>query len=151
MKKLVCITFVFIASFTQAQEKNHGKQKMQDYTPEEVAELQTKQLTLDLNLTEAQQKQVAQLQLENAKARRDKSKQMQTNKSLASKKELSKEEKLQMKNDRLDYQIEMKKKMKEILDDEQFTKWEKMTEKKRENRQKSMHKKRKASMGEQKK
>lgn len=36
----------------------------------------------------------------------------------------SKEEMLKMKNDRLDKQIEMKKKMKTILDEKQYEKWE---------------------------
>ncbi len=151
MKAIAFITLVFIASLTQAQEKKHGKQNMQDYTPEEIAQLQTKQLTLDLDLTETQQKQVEALHLENAKARKEKQ-ELRTKENIdkTSIKELSKEEKLQMKNDMLDKQIEMKKKMKEILNEDQYAKWEKMSKEKKEHRKKRMHNKKKASMNEQK-
>ncbi|MFV0573088.1 hypothetical protein [Xanthomarina gelatinilytica] len=149
MKAIVCITFVFIASLTQAQEKKHGKQNMQDYTPEEIAQLQTKQLTLDLDLTETQQKQVEALHLENAKARKEKQElRRNENNGKTPKKEWTKEEKLQMKNDMLDKQIEMKKKMKEILNEDQYAKWEKMSKEKKEHRKKRMHKKKKASMSQ---
>ena len=151
MKELVFITFVFLASLTQAQEKMLSKQNMQDYTPEEIAQLQTKQLTLDLDLDESQQKQVEQLHLENAKARKEKQElRRNENKGKASKKEWTKEEKLQMKYDMLDKQIEMKKKMKEILNEDQYAKWEKMSKEKKEHRKKRMHNKKKASMNEQK-
>src|SRR5690554_2621688 len=96
MKELVFITFVFMASLSQAQEKMLNKQNMQDHTPEEIAQLQTKQLTLDLDLDKSQQKQVEQLHLENAKARKEKQElRRNENKGKASKKEWTKEEKLQ--------------------------------------------------------
>ena len=113
MKKLALMTLVFITSFAQAQEKMQSKQKMQDYTPEEMAQVQTKQLTLDLDLTEAQQKQVETLFLENAKTRKAKMEQRNlSGAEKSSKASLSKEEKLTMKNESLDQQIEMKAEMK---------------------------------------
>ncbi|GGG56177.1 hypothetical protein [Bizionia arctica] len=151
MKKLAFIALVFMVSFTNAQEKMQSKQKMQDYTPEEMAQIQTKQLTLDLDLSDTQQKQVEQIQLENAKERQVmQEKRGSENKEVASKNELSKEDKLQMKNDRLDHQIKMKKEMKSILTPEQYTKWEKMNEEKKEKHQKNMQHKKKASLGAQK-
>lgn len=151
MKRLACITLLFIASFTQAQERMHSKQKMQDVTPEEMAQLQTKQMTLDLDLTETQQKQIQIINLENAQARKA-NYESRKNKSNASEKEKpSKEERIKMKNDLLDRQIEIKKKMKDILNDDQYAKWEKRSQEKRNHRQKSMHHKNKPKMDEQKK
>ncbi|MEO8933001.1 MAG: hypothetical protein ABI295_01735 [Xanthomarina sp.] len=152
MKKLAFITLVFIASIAQAQHKMQSEQKMQAYSAEEASQLKVKQLTLDLDLSEAQQQQVEALYLENAKTREAKMKQRNLSEnSKTSKMELSKEDKLQMKNDRLDHQIEMKKKMKEILNNDQYTKWEKMREEKKESyKKKQMHQKRKAKLTEQK-
>ncbi|HLV14115.1 MAG TPA: hypothetical protein VKY41_02965 [Xanthomarina sp.] len=151
MKKLALITLVFITSFAQAQEKLHSKQTMQEYTPEEISQVKAKQLTLDLDLTEEQQKQVQALYLENITARKAQMKQgnLSENKKME-KTELSKEDKLQMKNDRLDHQIATKKKMKEILNDEQYAKWEKLSEEKKEKQRKQMHQTKRASISKQK-
>lgn len=152
MKKIAFIALVFIASFANAQNQKHAKQKMQDYTPEERAQLQTKQLTLDLDLNEAQQKQVEALFLENAKASQAKyDLRKSSGNEKASKADFTKEEKLQMKNDRLDRQIEMKKKMKDILNEDQFIKWEKLREEKKDKYQKQMRHQNKAKLSEPKK
>ena len=53
---------------------------------------------------------------------------MEERKKMAENKEAhkpSKDERVKMMNEKLDHQIEMKKKMKEILTAEQFEKWEK--------------------------
>ena len=149
MKKLALITLVFITSFANAQHNMQSKQKMQDYTPEERAQLHSKQLTLDLDLSETQQKQVENLFLEMEKTRQTKiDKRKQSNTEKPSKASLSKEEKLKMKNERLDQQIEIKKHMKEILSEEQYSKWEKLREEKKGKYQKQMRQKKRASLKE---
>lgn len=140
MKKIFLIALAFVSLQMTAQEKrdhHERKQKMEraermsEYTPEEMAQLQTKQMTLDLDLTEAQQKQIMAVNLKNAQSRKammeDRKARMEEHKEA---KEISKEEKLKMKNDMLDRKIEMKKQMKEILNKEQYEKWEAMAKEK---------------------
>ena len=134
MKKLIIIALVLATIQVTAQERknrsnnNRGdrQERFQDYTPEEMATLQTKKMTLHLDLSEAQQKEIQKLNLENAIERKTK---MEARKSQNEGKEFqkpSKEEQLKMMNERLDNQIEMKNKMKSILNDEQFAKYEEM-------------------------
>ncbi|MBJ7880229.1 hypothetical protein [Gelidibacter salicanalis] len=131
MKKLVMILVAFATLQVSAQEqkremrKDHAESKMQ-YSPEEMAQLRTKQMTLKLDLNDKQQKDVSVIFLEEAKFRANKKAAMTKDKGEQS---LSKEERLKMKNERLDRQIAMKKKMKTILSAEQYEKWEKMGQK----------------------
>lgn len=112
-----------IASLTaMAQEgpdrgPRDGKEKL---TPEQMATLQTKKMTLALDLNSTQQKQVQELHLENAKLRKEKMEAMKEKS-----RELSSEERFTRQNDRLDHMIAQKEKMKKILNEEQYAKWEK--------------------------
>lgn len=135
MKKLLIITLALVTLNGFAQQKDHKRMNKQNHSelrkemsPNDIAGLKTKQLTLKLDLTEAQQKEVHQVILE----------QSQTNEKLRSQRQLkskdqkekpSKEEMLKMKNDRLDQQIKMKRDMKAILSAEQYAKYESMNSK----------------------
>ncbi|GGH40314.1 hypothetical protein IA57_02020 [Mangrovimonas yunxiaonensis] len=135
MKKLVLIALALMAFTANAQErKNHDKP---NFTPEEVAELRTKQMTLDLDLTEAQQKQVGKINLEEATFRHQKRSAMKTGE--ASEKP-SKEARLKMKHEMLDRQIELKAKMKQVLNESQYEKWVEKRESKKQRHMKR-HKK----------
>ncbi|HLW31545.1 MAG TPA: hypothetical protein VKX40_04730 [Aequorivita sp.] len=115
MKKLMTI-FIALVTFTiSAQDQKPHKRSLQEYTPEQRAELQTKRMTLQLDLTADQQKKVQQVYLENAKNRPAKS---------ADTPELSKNKSYSDMNSRLDMQIATKRKLKEILSEEQYVKWE---------------------------
>lgn len=133
MKRLFLIALALVTLQITAQDRKHMSKKdervenMQSYTPEEMAELQTKKMTLALDLTESQQKQVMALNLENAKERKAIMKKRQEMKK-EEEASLSKEDKLKMKNNMLDKQIAMKAKMKKILNDEQYSKWENLRE-----------------------
>ena len=135
MKKIFLIALALVTIQVSAQNKKQGENKgdrmekrqgMKDFTPEEMAQLQTKKMTLDLDLTASQQKQVEKLQLEKAKERKAKMEARQAKMKDAKGEKPSKEERLAMMNERLDKQMEMKKKMKQILNADQFEKWEKM-------------------------
>ena len=139
MKKLLVIALALITIQVSAQEKREGKGRKADLTPQEMAQLQTKKMTLDLNLTEAQQREVSVINLENAKARKIK---MEARKSRKDAEKPSKEEMLKMKNDRLDIQIANKQKMKSILNAEQYAKWEKKQGKRKHMKGKRKMKKR---------
>ena len=111
-------------------------------TPEEIAKIQTKKMTLELDLNESQQKQVNALLLEEARNRAEKKEAYNKIKDNAeAKAALTKEDRVKMMNERLDNQIAMKAKMKNILNADQYAKWEqKMTQKtgKREGFKKKM-------------
>jgi len=151
MKKLFLIALALVTLQVSAQHKKEGHKKgdkmerMNDYTPEQIAELQTKKMTLHLDLNEAQQQKVMALNLQNASDRKAmvEAKKQMTEKSDGQ--EMPKEDKLKMKNDMLDKQIAMKQKMKDILDEKQYAKWEEMMSKRGERgrayQKKKMHKK----------
>lgn len=129
MKKAMIILIAFTTFAINAQNKNsekreHRKEMKENLTPEQKAELRAKKMTLDLDLNDSQQTKVKQLFVEmekNKPARTD-------NKS-----EMTDAQKFEAKSAMLDRQIAVKKKMKEILTEEQLTKWEKSHQHKRNN------------------
>jgi hypothetical protein len=137
MKKLciIAIAFITLQATAQDQKPTLTKAKVErmnsDMSPEDIAQIQTKKMTLELDLDESQQKQVNALLLEEAKARAEKKAAYSKIKEDAdAKAAITKEDRVKMMNERLDKQIEMKAKMKNILNADQYAKWEqKMTEK----------------------
>ena len=145
---LIALAFVTLQATAQDKKESHKKdrsERMSDFTPQEMAELQTKKMTLHLDLNDAQQQKIMALNLENAQDRKsmmENRKKMMENKES---KEISKEDKLKIKNTMLDKQIATKKKMKDILDEKQYAKWEEMAAKRsgkmRSHNKEMMHKK----------
>ncbi|WP_179020899.1 hypothetical protein [Winogradskyella forsetii] len=142
MKKLVIIALALVSLNAFAQRKEHNKMDREnrselrkDMTPSDIADLKSKQLTLKLDLTDTQQKDVHQLIFDEATTRQSLRK---ANKSADGEKRAkpSKEDIVKMQNQRLDSQIEMKRKMKKILTEEQYAKFEKMKLKKHNKRRK---------------
>lgn len=129
---LIAVAFISLQGIAQSQaivdkkEKKHRKEMRSDLKSEDIATLQSKKMTLALDLTEKQQAQVKDLILKQATTRNEKVKarEKMTKGDVAQKP--SKEERLKMQNARLDEQIEMKKEMKSILTADQYQKWEKM-------------------------
>ena len=145
MKKLIIIFIALVTLQVTAQEKmkdapRERKEAMKDLTPDEIATLQTKKMTLHLGLTEAQQKEIKALNLEQAKLHKAKMEERKAMKDNSERKPFTKEDKLKMMNERLDHQIAMKQKMKSILNADQYAKWEASQGKKMEH-QKGMKKK----------
>ena len=133
MKKLLLIVMALGAMQITAQEQKREYQKrdkqerahkFKDFTPEEIAVIKTKKMTLHLDLSEAQQKEIQKLNLANAKERSTKRSAFRLKKGKRNGEKLSKEERLKMMNERLDKQISNKKEMKRILSKEQFEKFE---------------------------
>lgn len=122
MKKLILIAIALIGLQATAQQR--GMQRFNNLTPEEAATLQTKKMTLHLDLTEDQQEKVYDIHLKNATVRKAKMEAMKAQRQSEDFKRPTKEERLARMNARLDNQIAMKKKMKSILTDEQYAKWE---------------------------
>ena len=129
MRKLIVLAVLMagITAMAQKPERERGQRgDMRDMTPEQMATLQTKQMTLALDLTEAQQKQIQSLNLDNAKKRAEKMNEMKAKRESGEAKKLSSEERYAMKTAMLDRQIAQKEKMKKILNNEQYEKWEKI-------------------------
>ena len=107
-----------------AQGPNQNRKAMANLEPEEIATLQTKKMTLRLDLTDAQQQDIYKINLENAKLRKAHMAERKARKENSEASKPTKEERLAMANKMLDHKIEVKAKMKKILNEEQYTKWE---------------------------
>ncbi|WP_175455377.1 hypothetical protein [Pricia antarctica] len=103
-------------------------------TPDQTATLRTKKMTLALDLTEVQQKQIQTLNLENAKTRESSMEKRKSIKENGESKKPTPEERYAMKNERLDRMIAQKAEMKDILSTEQYGKWEKMVQRRGKHR-----------------
>lgn len=134
MKNILYALAILCTLNLAAQEKpEHGgrngkmkaqKEFLQSLTPEQQATLQTKKLTLALDLSEPQQQRVLALQTKTATERKAK---MEARKAKKEKGEKpTNEERYQMMNEHLDAKITFKKSMKEILTTDQYERWEKM-------------------------
>lgn len=120
MKKAMIILMALTTFAITAQNKNQDRkenrsQLRENLIPEQRAELHAKKMTLDLNLNETQQAQVNQLLLDMEKNKPERPE---------NRKEMTDAQKFEAKNTMLDRRIAMKKEMKKILTEEQFTKWE---------------------------
>ena len=125
MKKVTSILIlVFAVSFTMQAQKKREK-KGPKMSTEQQAVLKVKKMTLALDLNTQQQREITPLISQQIEAKKN------TFKVRESQKRPTKDEVFAMQNKRLDAQIMMKKKMKKILNKEQFEKFEKMAKKKR--------------------
>lgn len=124
---LALISFSAIAQNPERGEKkgkNNTEMRMQraNFTPEQQATLHTKKMTLELDLTDAQQKEVYNLNLVQAKERQ------KTREAFKKAKESGTKPTNQERYDkmvaRLDNQITIKNKMKSILKSDQYITWE---------------------------
>lgn len=129
MRKLIIIAIALISiqaiAQTERRDRSERAQKMNNLSAEEMATLKTKRMTLFLDLNESQQKEVQKINLENATLRKTMMKEREARKANGTAQRPTKEERLKMENARLDHKIAMKAKMKNILDETQYAKWEK--------------------------
>ncbi|MEA1785787.1 hypothetical protein U1E44_06770 [Arenibacter sp. GZD96] len=132
MKNLV-FTLLFLAAISAVGQENtrEGKSHTSSHTkmtPEQMAILSTKQMTLALELSKEQQGKVEKLNLENAKLRQSKMEAYKTKKESGETKRPTSEERFAMANSRLDHQIAVQEQMKQILNKDQFEKWKSMNQ-----------------------
>lgn len=125
MKKLLLAGLFAISTIALAQEEKKEHEKL---TLEQKTELRVKQMTLELDLNADQQNKLKKLFLEEGKKRELK---LKDRKALREKGERpSADDRFKTRSERLDQQIEMKSKLKEILDEKQLDKWNAMHTKK---------------------
>ncbi|MEO8516299.1 MAG: hypothetical protein ABI426_06125 [Flavobacterium sp.] len=132
MKKMALALALVLgfSTLTFAQEKKQAvKENTEKLTIEQRNQLRLKKMTLDLDLNASQQKEVAAVIADQSSKREAKMAEMKEKK--ATQKKPTADEKFAMENKRLDNQIEMKAKMKKILNDKQMEKWENSHQKRR--------------------
>ena len=142
MKKLILTLTLLTGVLLTAQERrpqmHHHKHN--DLTAEQRATLQTKHLTLVLDLTDSQQKQVQKLKLEQEELRQSKRAEMKERREANDEKRISTEERYEHEVERLDQMIAFKAEMKSILNQSQYEKWERMQHhKKKQSRSRKHH------------
>ena len=122
MKNLLFAALMITAMNLSAQPFEENKERP-NFTPDQIAELQTKKMTLHLELTENQQQQILEINKRNAIQRKQK---IEERKELREKGEKpSSEELFKIKSTRLDKQIAHQSEMKTILNEKQFETWKK--------------------------
>lgn len=140
---------LLVGFVTMAQHGEHhrGKKmammKMTDMTPEQMATLQAKRMTLALELSIGQQEQIQKMNLETAKLRKTKMEEWKAKKENGEMKKPTSKEHYEIQNARLDLQIANQAKIKEILNEEQYAKWKNMRHKRGMHSKRKMHHKRK--------
>lgn len=127
MKKLALIALLLCSVYLTAQRREEKRDRMKDLNPEQMATLQTKRITLALDLNQNQQTEIKSFLLSNATDRQQKMEEHKAKKEDGSRP--TKEERFAMQNERLDYMIAQKASMKKILTATQFEKWENMQHK----------------------
>ncbi len=132
MKRLLMIAILAVGMTATAQDRPvREKQKL---TAEQRNELQVRKMTLELDLTPAQQKEMAKL-LADQSAKRQKNAAI---KKPATGSELTADQKFERRKAMLDQRIATKARMKQILSPEQFQKWESNRDGKMAKREKRM-------------
>lgn len=129
MKKIASILVLVFAFTITTQGQKKRKEKKQKFSIEQHTDLAVKKMTLSLDLSKKQQneiKPILKAQAEERKAAMEKRKEFKEHK-----KKPSSDEMYAILSKRLDSQIAFKSKMKEILNKEQYEKFEKISKKRK--------------------
>lgn len=134
MKNLILVALAFITFQGIAQEQKRAHKKgdnqkriaMAQLSANEIATLQTKKMTLALDLNQSQQREIQQINLKNAAERKTHMEARKAKKEAGTAKKPTSEERFAMMNDMLDKKIAAKAEMKKILNSDQYEKWEKI-------------------------
>lgn len=121
MKKIIVLIALIAMTVAQAQEGRKGERgdRMKNVTPQELATIQSKKLTLALDLSDKQEKEVYQVLFKQAEKR------MANKLSKEDREKLTDAQKKAARLERMDEKIAIKRNMKSILDKDQYAKWEK--------------------------
>ena len=138
MQKILSIVIVALLTVSTFAQEKQRRQHRSDLSPDQTAELQTKKMTLHLELNEKQQQQILEINKRNAIVREQN---MQEHKAIREKSEKpNNEELVKRRSARLDKQIAHQKEMKKILNEKQFETWKNSGKHKAHNMKKRMRK-----------
>ena len=148
MKKLASILILAFAFTVTVQAQKKGKQNDRGpkLTMEQYADLAVKKMNLGLDLSEKQQNQIKPLIHAQAVARKVAMESRKENR--ATNKKPSADQVYAMKSAQLDNQITFKNKLRNILNKEQFEKFEQMKNNRKEKGRKIIMRKKKIKEGE---
>ena len=123
MKKFIALSIlvVLFSATVNAQGKKGNNKKGNDFTAEQMATLQSKKLTLRLDLDQKQQKAVYEVMLKNSEERI--ALRAENQQKRASGVKPTTEERYNMENLRLEKQIAHQNEMKKILTTDQYSIW----------------------------
>ncbi len=130
MKKLMILVAILTVGMVSAQRE------MRDLSPEQIASLKSKKMTLALDLDKKQQSQVEAILLKEAK---DRAANKLTKEERA---KLTSDQKAVKMEERLEKRIETKRQMKSILNEDQYARFEKMMAKNTQRKAKGAKKRR---------
>ena len=145
MRKLIVVAMILLsgATFAQGSPAISGRVESEKLTPEQRNQLRLKKLTAEIGLDASQQKEMAKIiseQTVRKEAMRAERKSLRD-----SKVKMTADERFKKQNEVLDHQIAMKARVKKVLTQEQYEKWEKMGHsKKQKMRAHAMKEKRKS-------
>lgn len=113
-----------------AQEKHrrHGPRGAfhKDLSVEQLATLKTKKMTLALDLSEKQQREIFEFNKASAEFRKTKMAERKAKKGTGERTRPTTDEQYAMENTKLDHMIAQQQELKKILTDEQFDQWKKI-------------------------
>lgn len=136
MKKLLLLSLLFFVSFNSlSQNRKQLRTKLESFNAEQIATLQTKKMTLSLDLNLKQQNEIFNVLLEEVKFKKTKKGEIDQRKK-DSKETLSSEERFDIISKKLDHQIALNNKMKTILNKDQFLVWQEIKNKQNRGKQK---------------
>ncbi len=143
MKKLALIVLFVVGLSTYAQGEKRQDRKAEDrerLSPEQRDQLQLKRLTMELNLNESQQKDIAKILAEQTAKREKMKADYLAQKQKGTK--LTADERFAKENQKLDDRAALKARVQKVLTPEQFKKWEDMKKEKREHMKERIEKRR---------
>lgn len=134
-KKLFVLALLMVGTTIVAQQRNGKPQRnqMEPFTIEQQSQLMLKKMTLDLDLTDSQQKEMSAIIADKMAKRESHKAEMKANREKGVKP--TNDERFAMKMKMLDEQIATKKRMEKLLNAKQFEKWNSLNENFKENRQ----------------
>ena len=125
MKKIASIILlVFAVVFTTDAQQKRKRMRKEKMTPEQSATLAVKRMALNLELSDAQQRKIKPLLVAQMKEKQALWKEIK--KAKTEKEKITAEKRFKEANARLDSQLAFQKKMKTILNAEQYEKFKKM-------------------------
>lgn len=142
MKKLVTVLVLAIGFTLTTQAQKERKNSLDKLTVVQQTELAVKKMTLKLDLTPSQQRDITPLLAEKITKRKAMDRKKKAMKDRDKKgKELSANERFLMNSKILDAQITFKAEMKRVLNKQQYERFEKMNERKSHRTEKKMKRK----------
>ena len=135
MKKTISLLAILLSlnMFAQKMDDAPKNRKLPKFTAEQNATLKSKQMTLHLDLNQKQQKQVYGLILKQEKSKEQFRKKRRT--AFINGERPTKEDQYNRMNKGLDSKIYFQKKLKNILNEKQYSEWKKVASKRAHMRQ----------------